>query len=326
MLAPAELDELLDLFDLGAVVAPPTFADGGVTAEIWRMETTSGCWAVKMARPRFAVDEPEGIATRFQEAAVACGLNAPRVRRTGSGSALAAVGNRMVSVLSWLDLLPFDLTLDPVEIGWLLAGLHRVGGRCGLVDPMGRVHPWYGAPIGAAHWHALVDRAAAADAPFAAAFAECCEELVALESLLVDAPDNPIICHRDLFADNLRATASGPLAVFDFDNAGLADPGQELAALVVEFATDLQAGSASADLVRARAIMDSYADAGGPGRVDGLGSFTMPIAQRGHITELAARLWLEAESDADRDRLAAWAHDMTHYPLTREVLNALLDA
>jgi hypothetical protein len=84
-----------------------------------------------------------------------------------------------------------------------------------------------------------------------------------------------------------------------------------LAALVVEFATDLQARSASADLVRARAIMDSYADAGGPGRVDGLGSFTMPNAQRGHIAELAARLWLEADSAPDRDRLAAWAHDMT---------------
>ena len=41
-------------------------------------------------------------------------------------------------------------------------------------------------------------------------------------------------CHRDLWADNVRTSHDGGLCVFDFDNAGLADPSQELAMILVE--------------------------------------------------------------------------------------------
>ena len=60
------------------------------------------------------------------------------------------------------------------------------------------------------------------------------DDLVELEALIEPARDLRT-CHRDLWADNVRRTDDGGLCVFDFDNAGLADPSQELAAMLVEY-------------------------------------------------------------------------------------------
>ena len=60
------------------------------------------------------------------------------------------------------------------------------------------------------------------------------DELVAPEVLLVPARELRT-CHRDLWSDNLRATAQGGLSVIDWDNCGLSDPGQELAGVLFEF-------------------------------------------------------------------------------------------
>ena len=74
----------------------------------------------------------------------------------------------------------------------------------------------------------------AAGAPFAMRLGELRDELVAVEQLLTP-PRHLRTCHRDLFADNLRVTADGDLCVIDWDNCGLADPGQELALVLYEF-------------------------------------------------------------------------------------------
>ena len=102
-------------------------------------------------------------------------------------------------------------------------------------------------------------------------------------------------CHRDLWADNVRRTDEGGLCVFDFDNAGLADPSQELAVILVEYGT--RPG-------RAALIRDAYAEAGGPGRVEDAKDFAMAIAQLSHILVEGCRRWLSTgvpgESRASR--------------------------
>jgi aminoglycoside phosphotransferase (APT) family kinase protein len=141
-------------------------------------------------------------------------------------------------------------------------------------------------------------------------------ELVALEVFLGGAPRALRTCHRDLWADNVRRTASGGICVFDFDNAGLADPSQELALVLAEFGY--------ADPARSRAIRDGYADAGGPGRVTTYGDFAMLIAQLAHIVEIGCRRWLAATTDAARVDSEAWVREFIDRPLTRDVLEALL--
>lgn len=109
--------------------------------------------------------------------------------------------------------------------------------------------------------------------------------------MLVD-PHDLRTCHRDLFTENLRSVADGSVCVIDWDNHGQAGASQELAFVLWGFA------GGRAD--RARQIVDSYAGAGGTGRVRSPGDFTMLIATLGHINERTCARWL-AHSRATRN-------------------------
>ena len=177
--------------------------------------------------------------------------------------------------------------------------------------------PWYTEPVGRDRWDELIVELRSRRAPFAEALAGYRDELVALEALIVP-PSNLRTCHRDLWADNLRATADGGICLIDWDNAGLADPSGELGLVLFEFCRG--------DSGRARDLHDAYVEAGGPGRVRIPDDLSMPIAQLSHIGERACRLWLEAETDGARDRAAALADEFTGETLTRNLIDELLEA
>ena len=141
---------------------------------------------------------------------------------------------------------------------------------------------------------------------------------MALEAYLGAAPRTLRTCHRDLWADNVRRAHDGRLCVFDFDNAGLADPSQELAAVLVEYG--------GSDPARARSIRDAYAEAGGPGRVERRSDFAMPIAQLCHIVEEGCRRWLASTTDAERADNEGWVREFLDRPLTLALIEALLSS
>lgn len=114
----------------------------------------------------------------------------------------------------------------------------------------------------------------------------------------------------------VRRARDGGLCVFDFDNAGLADPSQELALILVEYCT--------ADPRRAGVIRAAYAEAGGPGRVEDPTDFAMSIAQLSHILAEGCRRWLTATTDAERGDNEGWVREFVDRPLTRTVIEALL--
>ena len=211
---------------------------------------------------------------------------------------------------AWVDL--HDPDLEPRS-----GGSRAVGRR----PPPRRVRrpidldPWYTEPVGAARWTELVRVLRARHAPFADELDALVPELLAMEAHLGRAPRALRTCHRDLWADNV-ACASGRLCVFDFDNAGLADPSQELALLLVEYGT--------ADPRRAGVIRAAYAEAGGPGRVEAPTDFAMPIAQLSHILTEGCRRWLGATSDAERSDNEGWVREFVDRPLTRTLIEALL--
>ena len=105
--------------------------------------------------------------------------------------------------------------------------------------------------------------------------------------------------------------------MFDFDDAGLADPSQELAA---DPRRVLHGGSAR----RAGLLRAAYAEAGGPGRVEDPTDFAMPIAQLSHILAEGCRRWLTATTDAERADNEGWVREFVDRPLTRAVIDALL--
>jgi len=306
---------MLEAFDLGSA---GRLSDGPVAAgklgAIWRLDTNAGSWAVKIV-DEIDPDELDEIedGARFQEAAFAAGIPTPAIRRTGSGDLIAVVDGVRVRAHAWVDLDGPDIGLDPTAVGQLVAALHRVEftGETG-------VHWWYSQAVGASRWADVISALRARGAPFAEELDELVPELVTLEAYLGDPPRDLRTCHRDLWADNVRRTRDGNLCVFDFDNAGLADPSQELALVLVEYGGD--------DARRARTIREAYAEAGGPGRVDGPRDFAMVIAQLAHIVEEACRRWLASKTDVDRDDNEAWVREFIDRPLTRELIDHLVSS
>jgi hypothetical protein len=107
--------------------------------------------------------------------------------------------------------------------------------------------------------------------------------------------------------------------VIDWDNCGLADPGQELAGVLFEF------GYGDAD--RARALYGEYRRCAGPGRIEQRGDFSMTIAQLGHINQISCLAWLDpAKPDEERARQASRFNESVEMPLTVAVIDELLEA
>jgi Ser/Thr protein kinase RdoA (MazF antagonist) len=284
----------------------------GRLGSIWRLDTERGSWALKHVGEIPDEDLAELLeGAAFQEAALAAGVPTPAVRRTRAGELIADCGGVRVRLQAWVDLHDPDASLDPVDVARLVAGLHRVdfAGATGL-------DPWYTEPVGAVRWSELVSVLRARHAPFADELDALLPELVAMEAYLGGPPRDLRTCHRDLWADNVRRARDGGLCVFDFDNAGLADPSQELALILVEYCT--------ADPRRAGVIRTSYAEAGGPGRVEDPTDFAMSIAQLSHILVEGCRRWLTATTDAERADNEGWVREFVDRPLTRTVIEALL--
>jgi Ser/Thr protein kinase RdoA (MazF antagonist) len=308
--------EVARQFGLGRAVR---LSDGpvarGKQGLIWRLDTTESSWAVKTRLRGSDADEADAdeadAATAFQEAAYAAGVPTPQVRRTTDGDVFAAVAGTPVRVHEWVDLMAPDTSLDPVRVGAVVAGIHRVGGTDSRP-----LDPWYHDPVGADRWDQLIRQLTAEGAPFAGELAGLRDELVALEDW-IEPPQLIRTCHRDLWADNLRPTADGGICVIDWEDSGPADPSQELGCVLFEFARS--------DPGRARALTESYEQAGGPAAVNRRGHFSMLIAQLGHISEAAASDWLTPNPRSPhRADAAAWIGETLSEPHTRALLGTLL--
>jgi Ser/Thr protein kinase RdoA (MazF antagonist) len=305
--------ELARRFDLGPAIG---LSDGpvarGKQGLVWRLETAAGRWAVKVPFQQSG-DHEVRLAAAFQEAARAAGVPAPQVRRTTEGSVFATIDGMQARIYEWVDLLGPDSMLDPARVGAVVAVIHRVSG-----NDLSPLDPWYHEPVGAGRWDNLVEQLVDAGAPFAWRLAALRDELVALEAW-IEPPRMLRTCHRDLWADNIRPTASGGLCVIDWENSGPADLSQELGCVLFEFART--------DPDRARELTNAYRDAGGPGTVDRRGHFSMLIAQLGHITEIAASDWLKpSPRSPNRADSAAWIAEVLDEPHTRELLEAILES
>jgi aminoglycoside phosphotransferase (APT) family kinase protein len=236
----------------------------------------------------------------------------PAVVRTSDGEVLAEVRSTLVRIYEWVDLKARDPMLDCATVGGLISAIHRVryAGANG-------VHPWYTEPVGEDRWDELVRDLTNARAPFAEQLAALRDELVALEKLL-EWPSSLQTCHRDLFADNVLRTPTGSLCVIDWENSGLAEPSQELGLVLFEYGCG--------DARRVRALHEAYIDTGGPGRIERASHFSMVIAQIGHIGELSCRRWLDPSWSAERDHNAARVNEFVTQPITRSVIDQILDA
>ena len=311
MLEPADAKRIADLYALGddAVLSGPVAR--GEVGQVWKLRTSLGAWAIKEPFERPSADESADDAT-FQDEVFASGVLMPKVVRTTEGDVLAELKSATVRVYQWVDLQMRDAMLDPATIGRIVASIHRVH-----YVGSNPVDPWYTDPIGAERWDDLIGQLTSAGAEFAGLLAEQRDELVALEELL-EWPSDLQTCHRDLFADNVLLTPSGAVCVIDWENSGLADPSQELGLVLFEFGRGVPQ--------RARALYDAYVEAGGPGRIDRPGNFSMVIAQIAHIGEISCARWLAPSRHAERQHNAGRVDEFLTDGITRRMIDGLVDA
>lgn len=311
MLLPHEIGEIVSRFALGENPVLEGVASRGELGQVWRLETSTGTWAVKeLFHP-----EPEAgarLSAEFQEIAVRAGVPAPAVVRTADRRVMLDLDGRQFRVFSWVEILPPDPNLDPRMVGVLVAGIHRLGH-----PSMGPARSWYTEPVGATRWHQLFQQLTAAQNPLAERLAGLEDELCGLEEVL-EEPSDLRQLHLDLWADNVRMTATGGLCVIDWDNSGPGDPRQELAAVLFEYCSGRPA--------RTRALYDGYVGAGGPGRLTRPEDFSMAIAQLGHILQWQCGNWLNATNAEERRHAEAAIDEHLCRPLTRQVIDEILDS
>lgn len=281
----------------------------GRLGEIWQLVTKRGRFAVKHAQGLISVADAE-LDAAYQELVRLAGVPMPAVVRAVDGSVVADVGGGPVRVYEWVDVMPADRQLDPVQFGSVLAVIH--GARIPTDKP---VDGWYVDAVGADAWRDLLVRLRMGEAPFADRLAALLPAVLETERILT-APRRVQVCHRDLWADNVRRTPGGELVVLDWENSGPGDVNGELGCAVFEYGLG--------DLDRMRALYDAYVASGGPGRLTDRGNLTMLVAQLGNIARVGCERWLTSSSDQERTRNADWVAEFLDEPVTVETIDQIL--
>jgi hypothetical protein len=191
--------ETFSLGDAASLVGPVARGEVG---QVWRLAAAAGRFAVKGPFDPTVDGWARGFgeAAAFQDVARSAGVHSPGVVRTPSGDVVAWFDRSPVRVYEWIEMA--RQTAESIQRRWArcLARMHT----CGFEGRVG-THWWHRTHVGDDRWDELVEGVARVGAPFAADVRAMRDELVAMERVMED-PEVLQTCHRDVWADNGRAT------------------------------------------------------------------------------------------------------------------------
>ena len=267
-------DVIADTYVLGAGPWTVTPVTRGALGQIWKLAGDGSSWAVKELL--FGCDEGQvDREAALRDAAEQLGISSPRLMPNRGGAHVSrlapALGGSYVKLYEWVDGTKADAA-DPEILSWCgrtLALLHRAGEGADETPDA-----WYEECPGEADWEKLHQETSRAGMPWSDALgrfvATSAAELA--HHVTPSEPRGVVTSHLDMQPQNVLVGPAGPV-LLDWDNAGPVSAERELARAVYIWAggNDFRADSA-------RRLVRAYRDAGGPGVIKGLDSFSMLFA------------------------------------------------
>jgi len=276
---------IADAFALGEVHKFTHAADGMMT-RIWRLDSTSGSYAVKEFRDFVDVDELASrleTSTQLSDAARDAGVVSPRVIRDSGGELVHRFGNGGESdaihatVSTWIDGRPLQLTRDVSDaaawLGSTVATIERAPDppNARSLDPW--LTNWLTAVPAKFDWQTALEQARRSDKSWAELLSARLNQLTQLaESVTPSIDGRQSVLHTDLQPKNVLVTSTG-FALLDWDDAARCSVDRILARTLIEWFTG---GQARPELISD--FMRAYRADGGRGVIEDVTAFGYAVA------------------------------------------------
>ncbi len=293
-------ERICEALSLGALTAPPLRLTGGYTHRMYRLNTTTGVYAVKLLNPE--IMQRPGVLDNYRAAEAgealleAAGLPIlPAL--TIDGCKMQCVNGQYLYVFDYYDgrvLPPEEITPDHCgKIGEVLARIHAIDRREPSQLPGGD-----GSPGGSAFWTSLAqDLLSSADAQeegslLQSAVPMLAQVTAAAEEAIRRLPPVEALCHNDMDPKNVLWRGD-EFRIIDLECIGYANPAQEM--------MDLAIAWSGGEEGRFKAFVRAYAEAGGVPVTDAASVYD---SRRNYIDWLAYNAKRALSDDLEERRIA----------------------
>jgi thiamine kinase-like enzyme len=262
-----QIAALCAAFGLGWPVTAPVVVPGGRLHQVWRLDTSTGRYAVKRLNPALLATQgarARVIATERIAATLATAGIPAIAALAGPDGPLCEVPDATVLVYPWVDgatLAPSAAEPDRAAIiGWQLARIHGLDLRSDAMSALA----WDAERLREDSWVLLARRAMAADLAWGRPLHELRQALAIWQArarpALTDLHHHQVVSHRDLDQRNVLWRDAHTPALLDWEAAGPTHPTVELADVALNW-SGITTGLP--DPTTFAAVVAGYRDAGG---------------------------------------------------------------
>ncbi|MGZ0148160.1 hypothetical protein ACXJJ3_13900 [Kribbella sp. WER1] len=266
--APAGLaEELAAAFGLGKMIAPARPVTFTAMGRCWDITTDRGRW-LAVTVYQWITNEQAELGTRLRDAAVAAGLGAPVPARSPHGRLIESVRDESWRVHEWLEVGPSPVLPVSAELA------RRAGAMFGTLHSLAiasdePIHWYLTHRRSYDEWQQLLGRARAEDKPWVERLEALLPTVRELMEVELEAPDQLMLCNRNLIPTHVRQRRDGELMAMEWDFAGSLTPELELGSGLTQWFRS--------DAKGLRAFRDGYGGVRAWPRLE-MGSFAVGIS------------------------------------------------